>query len=142
VKIHGSEKRRGWIKLPIAIDPKTQDLMALEMTDDQVADSTMLPKLIDQSPKSVKRVLADGAYDRASCRQHLLKKGIQSCIPPRRKGAQKEGQEFDQRTSDLKVINLLGGDEEAFSLWKKLVDYHKRSLVETAFSRLKRLFGD
>lgn len=107
VKIHGSEKRRGWIKLHIAIDPKTQNLIALEITDDQVADSNVLPKLIDQSPKRVKRVLADGAYDRASCRQHLLKKRDQSCIPPRIKGAQKEGQKFDQRNSDLKVINLL-----------------------------------
>jgi hypothetical protein len=41
-----------------------------------------------------------------------------------------------------RIINLLGGDEVTFRLWKKLFDYHKRSLVETAFSRLKRLFGD
>jgi hypothetical protein len=45
------------------------------------------------------------------------------------------------RNCDIRVINLLGGDEVAFSLWKKLVDYHKRSLVETAFSRLKQLIG-
>ncbi len=41
-----------------------------------------------------------------------------------------------ERNCDLRVINLLSGDEVAFSLWKKLVDCHKRSLVETAFSRL------
>ena len=59
---------------------------------------------------------------------------------------EKEGKEVVkseiERNCDLRVINLLGGDEVAFSLWKKLVDYHKRSLVETAFFRLKRLFGD
>ncbi len=142
VKIHGSEKRRGWIKLHIAVDPKTQELIAIDITDDQIADSCVLPKLLEKSPKSVKKVLADGAYDRASCRQDLLKRGIEGCIPPRRKGRQRDGQEFNERNCDLRVINLLGGDEVAFSLWKKLVNYHKRSLVETAFSRLKRLFGD
>lgn len=35
----------------------------------------------------------------------------------------------------------LGNDEEAMKLWKKLVRYHERSLAETAFSRLKGIFG-
>ena len=35
----------------------------------------------------------------------------------------------------------LGSDEEAIRLWKKLVGYHDRSLVETAFSRFKEIFG-
>jgi len=35
----------------------------------------------------------------------------------------------------------LGNDEEAIKLWKKLVGYHERSLVETAFSRFKGIFG-
>lgn len=35
----------------------------------------------------------------------------------------------------------LGNDEEAVALWKKLAGYHDRSLVETAFSRLKGIFG-
>jgi len=42
----------------------------------------------------------------------------------------------------LKIIGNLGNDKEAFSLWKKLVGYHKKSFVETAFSRLKRHFGE
>ena len=36
----------------------------------------------------------------------------------------------------------LGNTEEAKTLWKKLVGYHRRSLVETAFSRFKGIFGD
>jgi hypothetical protein len=47
--------------------------------------SCILPKLLEKSPKSVKKVLYDGAYDRASCRQYILKRGIEGCIPPRRK---------------------------------------------------------
>lgn len=142
VKIHGSGKRRGWIKLHIAVDPKTQELIAIEITDDKVADSTILPKLIDKAPKTVQKVFADGAYDRANCRKALADKDIEDCIPPRRKGKIREEEGFETRNSALQIIQGLGGDEEAFELWKKLVHYHTRSLVETAFSRLKRLFGE
>lgn len=63
MKIHGNEKRRGWIKLHIAAYPKTQELTALEVTDDKVADCTILPKLIDKAPKTVQKVFSDGVYD-------------------------------------------------------------------------------
>jgi len=84
VKIHGNEKRRGWIKLQIAIDPKTQELIAKEVIDHKVADSTILPKLIQKSTKTLQKVFADGAYHRSSCRNYLFDKGLHSCIPPRR----------------------------------------------------------
>lgn len=35
----------------------------------------------------------------------------------------------------------LGYDEIGRSLWGKLTGYSRRSLAETAFSRLKKLFG-
>jgi IS5 family transposase len=142
VKIHGNEKRRGWIKLHIAVDPKTQELIAIEVTDDKVADCTILPKLIDKAPKTVQKVFADGAYDRSSCRKYLFDKGLHGCIPPRRHGKIRDEVELESRNDSLKIIRNLGNDEQAFSIWKKLVGYHKRSLVETAFSRLKRHFGE
>ena len=66
--------------------------MAIDITDKQIADSSMLQKLLEKSPKSVKKVLADGA-DRAKCRQDLLQRGVEGCIPPRRKGRLRSGQE-------------------------------------------------
>ena len=41
----------------------------------------------------------------------------------------------------LEILGL-GGDDDARKLWKKLKDYHRRSLSETAMFRFKRLFGD
>jgi len=46
------------------------------------------------------------------------------------------------RNNDILSIRGLGNNEEAFALWKKLRGYHRRSLVETAFCRLKSLFGN
>lgn len=142
VKIHGSEKRRGWIKLHIGIDPKTQEIIVMEVTDDKVADSAVFPMLIDKAPKTIQKAFADGAYDRVNCRKTLLDRGIQDCIPPRRKGKIRAEKGLEERNVALQIIRGFGGDEEAFDLWKKLVGYHRRSLVETAFSRIKRLFGE
>jgi hypothetical protein len=57
VKIHGSEQRRGWIKLHAGVDPKTQELIAIKVTDEQTADSAAMPDLINKAPKSLTRSL-------------------------------------------------------------------------------------
>ncbi|NDD59391.1 MAG: IS5 family transposase [Chlamydiae bacterium] len=142
VKIHGADKRRSWIKVHIGVDTQTQDLVAAIVTNEKVADSTILPKIVETSAKSVRRVLADGAYDATKCREFLHGRGIQDCIPPRRNGKVKGTPEAKERDFALEVGGLIGGDKEGIKLWKSISGYHMRSLVETAFSRLKRLFGD
>ena len=54
----------------------------------------------------------------------------------------KEEQPWHKARNDAicQIIGL-GNDAEAIQLWKKLVGYHDRSLVETAFSRLKGIFS-
>lgn len=71
-----------------------------------------------------------------------MDKKIDPCIPPRRGGRLRKEPCMESRNQDLLAIRGLGGTEEAFALWKKLRLYHRRSLVETAFSRLKSLFGN
>jgi hypothetical protein len=53
VKIHGNEKRQGFIKYHVAVHAKTEELIAIVVADDKVADSTILPKPIEKSPKRV-----------------------------------------------------------------------------------------
>jgi hypothetical protein len=48
VKIHGREKRRGWVKLHIGVDPKTGELIAIDVTDEKTGDNTVLPRLINE----------------------------------------------------------------------------------------------
>lgn len=142
VKVHGQDQRRRWVKMHIAIDAATQEIIATEITDSSVGDSTMLPVLVESSPKSVRSVLADGAYEGTSCRHFLHHRGLEAKIPPRINGLIKENPVLAERNDAITIIQNLGGGLEAKKLWKKLVGYHRRSLVETAFSRIKRLFGD
>ena len=41
----------------------------------------------------------------------------------------------------IEIIGL-GGDQTARKLWKKLKNYHRRSLAETTMYRFKQLFGE
>ena len=140
VKIHGKSKRRKWIKVHIAVDPRTQEIQGVVTTESNVADSTTVPQLLDQIHWGVKQVIADGAYDRQKSRTEIRKRRLTSLIPPP-KNARYKGKN-DERDLAVLAIQGLGGDADARSLWGKLSGYSIRALVETAFSSIKRLFGD
>jgi hypothetical protein len=60
-------RKRGYLKIHVAVNIKTKEILTLEVTDEKVHDSTMLRKLInhvlDISDKKIESVLADGAHD-------------------------------------------------------------------------------
>jgi hypothetical protein len=42
----------------------------------------------------------------------------------------------------IQVIRAFGGDKAAKAIWGKLSGYSRRALVETTFSRYKKMFGE
>jgi hypothetical protein len=59
---------RGWIKVHIAVNVKTKEVVGIEVTDEKVGDSKMFSPLIDQSKENlqgrkIEQADADGAYD-------------------------------------------------------------------------------
>ncbi|WP_068468635.1 transposase [Candidatus Protochlamydia phocaeensis] len=57
VKIHGSGRPRKWIKIHLAVDPKTQEIVAHAITVSQCSDGA--EELLKQSGKTVKTVGTD-----------------------------------------------------------------------------------
>ena len=53
-----------------------------------------------------------------------------------------EGEWFNERNDALAIINSLGNNQSARSLWGRLTGYCHRVKGESAFSRLKRLFSE
>ena len=53
-KIHGISKRRKWLKLHIAVDAKTQEIISLEVTSSNIADCITAPSLIKKCLKKHK----------------------------------------------------------------------------------------
>jgi len=64
-KKHGSEYRRQWRKLHLAIDAETLQIRAIQLTTNNVSDSQVLGDLLDQIPQDeqINSVYTDGACD-------------------------------------------------------------------------------
>jgi hypothetical protein len=77
------------------------------------------------------------------CYKAAYERGLHLIVPPRQGAVFNEGEEPWLKTKNDAICQMigLGNDVEAIKLWKKLVNYHERSLVETSFSRFKGIFG-
>jgi hypothetical protein len=137
VRSHGKDKRRTWLKLHIAMDAATHQLTASSITDKDLLDRNALAGLLEQTASEIKRVCADGAYDFEQCSRAIKKQEAVALIPPRSDAVIRGKSPFEQRDENLREIRKLGRKQ-----WKLKSSYHKRSLVECAFFRLKTIFSD
>ena len=140
VKKHGRGRPRKWLKIHIAIDAQSQEIVAETTTECNISDGKMLGTLLDQTQGTTEVVMGDGAYDGKECRQAIHRKKARALIPPP-KNARVWGRD-PGRDEATRIIRGFGGDKQAKSLWGKMTGYNRRVLVEAAFSRMKRLFGD
>jgi len=143
VKKHGQQKRRRWKKFHIGICPDTHQIVVAEVTDLEGTDCQIAPKMMRKAPRSVETIIGDGGYDTEGCYKAAYERDISLLVPPRKGAVLQKGRKawLDERDDAICEVVNLGNDEGAFRLWKKLRGYHRRSLVETAFSRLKGCFG-
>jgi len=116
VKMHGKSKRRKWIKVHIAVDAISQEIIDLEVTESSVADCTAGAKIIAKCPKSATSYLADGAYDTRHCREAIAKKGARALIPPQEK-MDDALPGMEERNRAISERKGLGSDEVGLSLW-------------------------
>ena len=137
VRLHGADKRRTWRKLHISMDGDTQQVCAALLTDKDVVDPRCLPKLLRQVEANLERVYGDGAYDSRQCYRAIYKRKALPVIPPR-KGSTLWGDDYLKERNK----NLRGVRRHGLEGWKRRSGSHTRSLVETAFYRLKAIFSD
>jgi hypothetical protein len=140
VRKHGYSKRRTWRKIHLAIDEDSQGIEAMELTSNNVADSEVLPDLLEQVENPLDQVSADGAYDTHECYDLAAKRGAKVAIPPRcnakiKKYANNKSPPL-VRDENIRAIRKHG-----LKQWKRQSGYHRRSLAETAMYRLKTIFG-
>jgi hypothetical protein len=141
VRQHGIGYRRTWRKLHLALDGETQQVVAALVTTPDWTDDQILPELLEQIPETISEVKTDGAYDTRACYEAIGARGARAVIPPRRTAViwqhgNSQSPRLD-RDENLRAIRARGR-----RAWKQESGYHERSLVETSFSRIKRMFGD
>jgi hypothetical protein len=137
VRGKGWTKRRTWRKLHISMDGETQQITSALITNKDVVDPRVLPRLLKEVEEPIERVTADGAYDSRACYRAIAERGARAVIPPRKGSTLWADQYLKGRNENLRGVRKLG-----VKRWKKKVGYHTRSLVETAMFRLKALFTD
>jgi hypothetical protein len=137
VRTHGADKRRTWRKLHISMDAETHQLTAASLTDKDLLDRHAMAGLLEQTEAEVERVCADGAYDFEQCYRAIKQQQAIALIPPREDAVVRGKSPFEQRDENVRAIKSKGRKE-----WKRVSTYHRRSLVETAFFRLKAIFSE
>lgn len=140
VRQHGVTKRRTWKKLHLGVDEATGEILAVSVTDNSVTDATELPGLLAQIAEPIKQVSGDKAYDTRRCYDAIRNRGARATIPPRKSA--KIWQHANSKAERLiRDENLRAIRKSGRAAWKRACGYHRRSLAETAMSRLKRILG-
>ncbi|WP_430929852.1 IS5 family transposase [Pseudoalteromonas rubra] len=132
---HGANKRRTWRKLHLAVDANTHQVVGAELSTISVGDSEVLGDLLRPLRRKVSSVKADGAYDTRGCYAEVAAKKADAVIPPR---CNAQLWEYGHARNSAVILTKHIGSSE----WKKCVNYHQRSLAETAMYRYKQLMGD
>jgi Transposase DDE domain len=139
---HGGRGRRTWRKLHLAVDPNSHEILASELTTNEIGDSSMVSPLLHQIPGDMASVLADGAYDGEPVYRAVAQRQPQPppavIIPPRATAVQSAiaGTPPSLRDRHIEVIQKKGRRG-----WERAVRYGQRALVETAMFRYKVLIG-
>ena len=133
-------RKKGYLKIHIAVNIKTKKILSIKVTDEHVHDSKALPGLVDEIIKTDKKItlgklFADGAYDGNYIFGYLGDNGIQPCIKVR-----KNARIRWKKGNILRNLSMLAQKKDL--KWKDSVSYGKRWIVETVFSSLKRMFGE
>jgi len=139
---HGERGRRTWRKLHLAVNPGSGELLASELTTNEVGDLTMVSPLLEQIQSPLLSVTADGAYDAANVYRDIAERQPHSppavIIPPRATAVLRltTGTAPSPRDRPMQMIQ-----EKGRRGWERAVGSGKRSLVETAMFRYQTLIG-
>ncbi|MER5175069.1 MAG: IS5 family transposase, partial [Candidatus Nitrosocosmicus sp.] len=136
-------KKKRYLKIHIATNVKTKEILSMKVTDEHVHDSKVLPELVENIIKSnnitatIVKILTDGAYEGNDIFRYLADNGILPCIKLRKNARIKLKTNHILR--NLSVIS----QRNDLQKWKdSIVIYGKRWIVETVFSSIKRTFGE
>ena len=134
VRQHGWGKHRTWRKIHLSVDESTGEIESCAMSTNSVDDAAMVGTLLDGLEGTVKKVAADGAYDKKKVYEELEKRKIKPIIPPRKnaritKHGNSRGRELPGDKA-IRRIRKVGRKQ-----WKQQSGYHRGSIVESSIFR-------
>ena len=141
IEKHGAERRRAWRKLHIGVDPETGQILASELTSNDVDDGSQVEPLLAQVTEPLASFIGDGAYDQTGIYSTVAHRHPDAdvIIPPRSTAVPSEMAESTPTQRDRHLQSIV---EHGRMGWQKRSGYTRRALVEAAISRLKRVIGN
>lgn len=125
----------------MAVDQATHSIVTHTLTDNRTHDGDVVEPLLNQIESKVETFYGDGAYDQWKVRKHLRDQSIDQVIPLRKNAKiEQHGNSSEEPIERDECLRQIRRDGKA--AWKESIGYHRRSLAETAMSRLKTNFGD
>jgi hypothetical protein len=141
VEKHGTSRRRSWRKLHIGVDADTGQIVAAQLTTNDVDDGSQVGPLLGQVVGPIASLTGDGAYDQEGVSISVAERHPEAVVivPPRSTAVPSEtaATEPTQRDCHLQLIATKGRMG-----WQKVSGYNKRARVEAAIGRFKRVIGD
>ena len=128
------QARRGFIKIHVAVDVRTKKILSMKVTRENVSDGRMLKPLIKPIPH-VNKVIADGAYDSKDNFRFLDSIDAEPVIKVRKNASMHAHSCYPRK---MVVIEQLSDVKR----WKRRHGYGLRWMAESAFSSIKRTFGE
>ena len=101
------KNKQGYLKIHIAVNVKTKNILSIKVTDEHVHDSKVLPKLINDIIKLDKKItmgelFADGAYEGNDIFRYLSDNGILPYIKVRKRMLKLDG----KKGTSLEIYRL------------------------------------
>lgn len=138
----GGKATRSWLKVHVAVNVETKEVLGLEITRQNVNDLACFQSLVSQSLEhgTVKTVLADGGYDDRKAFNILDDLGIRPGIKTRENASTRPSRARSQ--SYLRAKEVRYRLKHGYEAWREKTGYGKRWNVESVISTIKRVFGE
>jgi transposase len=141
VRQHGYSKHREWMKLHIGVDEASQLIVSAKLSDNHSGDHKHLDTLLSSYRGKIEKVGADAGYDYHESYDIIEKYDAEPVIAPNINPRHPRKRLNTLRWDKSRDIVRWLQEQLGVTTWKIAEDYHRRSLVETAFYRYKQLLG-
>jgi Transposase DDE domain len=139
-KKHQQKDHTNWVKMHIAVDHESMQILSVESTANDVQDPEVFDTLINGLPHTPGTVMGDGAYDTFAAYERSLADGFNLVTPPRDNAVVHSNSKLAHvQLRNKHVAYFL---EKGIYAWATKNDYWQRNRVETTMSRYVTTFGD
>lgn len=139
-KKHSQKDRRQWVKMHLAVDNESMQILAVESTADDVHDCEVFDTLIDNIGEPIDTIMADGAYGTIGAYKKAEERKSKLVARP------KDSDTVNSKATESYILKrnkqVAYYQDKGIYAWANKNDYWDRNKAETTMSRYNTAFTD